>query len=67
MFAATAAGLFPRVEAAMAAMGPGFDAEYQPDPDRVPYYESRYRQYNELGGFLEAQAHQNALLPQLST
>ena len=29
MFAATAAGLYPRVEEAMASMGRGFDAEYK--------------------------------------
>lgn len=66
MFAATAAGLFPRVEAAMAAMGPGFDAEYQPDPDRVWLYDRRYRKYCELGSFLEAQTRQSSPLHQLS-
>ena len=30
MFAATAAGIYPKVEDAMAAMGSGFDAEYTP-------------------------------------
>jgi len=31
MFAATAAGLYPKVEAAMEAMGHGFDKTYLPD------------------------------------
>ena len=30
MFAATAAGIYPKVEEAMAAMGGGFDKEYFP-------------------------------------
>jgi L-ribulokinase len=55
MFAATAAGIFPRVEDAMQAMGQGFDAEYVPDADRARLYALRYRKYTELGGFLESQ------------
>ncbi|HXB09618.1 MAG TPA: ribulokinase, partial [Puia sp.] len=53
MFAATAAGLYPKVEAAMAAMGQGFDATYTPDPARAAIYELRFRQYGELGQFIE--------------
>jgi L-ribulokinase len=55
MFAATAAGIFPRVEEAMAAMGQGFDAEYFPDAGKARLYAQRYQQYTELGGFLESQ------------
>jgi L-ribulokinase len=55
MFAATAAGIFPRVEDAMAAMGQGFDTEYFPDAAKARIYARRYRKYTELGGFLESQ------------
>lgn len=58
MFAATAAGLFPRVEDAMQAMGQGFDAEYHPDPEKVPVYAKRYEQYKAFGSFLEGQVRQ---------
>ncbi|MDF2190467.1 ribulokinase [Paraflavitalea sp. CAU 1676] len=53
MFAATAAGIYPKVEEAMAAMGQGFDAEYFPDQQKVPLYAKRYRQYHTLGNFVE--------------
>ena len=35
MFAATAAGIYDKVEDAMNAMGQGFDAEYYPDQENV--------------------------------
>lgn len=54
MFAATAAGLYAKVEDAMHAMGQGFDAEYHPNPERVPVYAKRYQQYLELGAFIES-------------
>jgi L-ribulokinase len=60
MFAATAAGLYESVEEAMQAMGQGFDAEYQPNNQNVPYYQKRYEQYKKLGGFIEAQTKQQA-------
>lgn len=53
MFAATVAGLYPAVEDAMNAMGQGFDAEYHPDPSTTKVYEKRYRQYKDLGAFIE--------------
>ncbi|MCC9134894.1 ribulokinase [Pontibacter silvestris] len=53
MFAATAAGIFSRVEDAMAAMGQGFDAEYHPDAERAKVYAKRYIKYSEMGGFIE--------------
>ena len=56
MFAATAAGLYPRVEDAMAAIGQGFDATYSPDPARAALYEQRLRQYTQLGQFIEHSA-----------
>ena len=58
MFAATAAGLYSKVEDAMNAMGQGFDAEYNPNPDNVPIYKKRYGQYKQLGNFIEEQTHQ---------
>jgi L-ribulokinase len=57
MFAATAAGIFPRVEDAMAAMGQGFDLEYHPDAGKARLYALRYQKYTDLGGFLESQTH----------
>ena len=53
MFAATAAGLYPKVEDAMAAIGQGFDATYTPDPARAALYELRLRRYGQLGQFVE--------------
>jgi L-ribulokinase len=53
MFAATAAGLFSKVEEAMQAMGQGFDAEYRPNENNVDHYTKRYNQYKQLGSFLE--------------
>jgi L-ribulokinase len=54
MFAATAAGLYPKVEDAMAAIGRGFDATYAPHPDRTAVYADRFRRYRDLGHFIEA-------------
>jgi L-ribulokinase len=53
MFAATAAGIYNKVEDAMVAMGQGFDAEYFPNQDRVAIYKNRYRKYHRLGKFIE--------------
>jgi L-ribulokinase len=54
MFAATTAGLYPRVENAMAAIGQGFDATYNPNPARTATYVDRYQQYKSLGQFIES-------------
>ena len=51
MFAATAAGIYERVEDAMNAMGQGFDATYHPVPAHAAIYEKRYQRYHELGNF----------------
>jgi L-ribulokinase len=59
MFAATAAGLYDKVEDAMEAMGQGFDAEYHPNQDNVPFYQNRYQHYKKLGSFIEAQSRQS--------
>jgi len=53
MFAATAAGIYPNVEEAMAAMGGGFDTEYKPNKQNAVLHEKRYRKYVELGKFVE--------------
>ena len=53
MFAATAAGLYEKVEDAMEVMGQGFDAEYHPKKENVAYYQKRYEQYKKLGAFVE--------------
>ena len=53
MFAATAAGIYEKVEDAMQAMGQGFDAEYFPNPERVDIYKKRYDHYKHLGRFIE--------------
>jgi L-ribulokinase len=51
MFGATAAGIFPKVEDAMQAMGQGFETVYTPDQQRTGLYEDRYRKYKALGAF----------------
>lgn len=55
MFAATAAGIYGRVEEAITAMGQGFDLEYSPDPVKNQLYEKRYQNYSRLGEFIEQQ------------
>jgi L-ribulokinase len=54
MFAATAAGIYQKVEEAMEAMGQGFDIEYYPDKEKkVPLYAKRYKKYQDTGRFFE--------------
>ncbi len=53
MFAATAAGIYDKVEDAMQAMGQGFDTQYSPDTAKAAIYEKRYQKYTELGLFIE--------------
>ncbi|MXV17022.1 ribulokinase [Hufsiella ginkgonis] len=53
MFAATAAGIYPRVEDAMEAMGQGFDAIYEPDAEKAAIYAKRYEQYTTAGNLVE--------------
>jgi L-ribulokinase len=54
MFAATAAGIYNKVEDAMQAMGQGFDVEYYPDKNKVDIYQHRYKKYLELGEYIES-------------
>ncbi|MBD1427593.1 ribulokinase [Sphingobacterium arenae] len=53
MFAATAAGIYNKVEEAMEAMGQGFERTYEPCPEKVALYAERYQQYKSLGAFVE--------------
>ena len=53
MFAATAAGVYEKVEDAMIAMGQGFDAVFYPDAKKTLLYEKRYHHYQNLGNFIE--------------
>lgn len=54
MFAATAAGLYEKVEDAMQAMGQGFDVEYHPNAANVEVYAKRYARYSQVGTEIEA-------------
>ncbi|MGN6214136.1 ribulokinase [Parafilimonas sp.] len=53
MFAATASGLYDKVEDAMAAMGRGFEAEYVPDKSKAALYNKRYTKYKQFGAAIE--------------
>ena len=54
MCAATAAGHYATVEEAQAAMGAGFKATYEPDPERAARYNEGYRRYRELAQAVES-------------
>jgi L-ribulokinase len=54
MFAATAAGLYNKVEDAMAAMGRGFETEYIPDSSKAEMYNKRYQLYKNFGNAVES-------------
>lgn len=53
MFAATAAGIYPRVEEAMAAMGSGFEKEYHPDSARAELFATRFKKFSKLSDLVE--------------
>ncbi len=53
MFAATAAGIYKKVEFAMEAMGHGFEKTYYPEKEKTGYYETRYKMYRDLGNRIE--------------
>ena len=53
MFAATAAGIYPKVEDAQKAMSSGFAHEYKPDSENAKLYREIYRKYIKLGAFTE--------------
>ncbi len=56
MFAATAAGIYTKVEDAMEAMGSGFEITYYPSKKRAAYFKKRFRKYKKLGAFIEKQS-----------
>jgi L-ribulokinase len=53
MFAATAAGLYGRVEDAQRAMVPPTETVYRPNPARAHRYQARYGAYRALGTHVE--------------
>ena len=53
MFAATAGGVYEKVEDAMLPMGRGFEKPFSPHPGKNKLYEVRYRKYLETGKFVE--------------
>ncbi len=53
MFAATAAGIYEKVEDAIAAMNSGFAKEYFPNEDNAPAYAELYAKYLRLGELTE--------------
>jgi L-ribulokinase len=53
MFAATAAGIYDKVEAAMSKMGSGFDAIYEPEAGMASKYDKLYQDYQNLGKAIE--------------
>lgn len=53
MFAATAAGVFSRVEEAVEAMGAGFEKTYEPNPKMVDHYRKKYESYCSLAKTVE--------------
>ena len=55
MFAATAAGLYRKVEEAQQAMSSGIESVYRPDPDRAKRYDRLYKDYLALGSFVESE------------
>ncbi len=56
MFAATAAGIYKRIEDAQEAMNSGFAKEYEPHPEQAAAYQAIYNKYLKLGQFTEKEA-----------
>lgn len=55
MFAATAAGIYNKIEDAQQAMNSGFAFEYKPNADNAKAYQSIYESYVKLGKFTESE------------
>jgi L-ribulokinase len=53
MAASVVAGVHKDIPAAQKAMGGGFEKEYHPDPIRAKKYDLLFREYKELGSFIE--------------
>lgn len=60
MYAAVASGIHPDLQAAITAMGNGFEQTYQPQPDQVAIYEKLYQKYELLGDFVESKINNKA-------
>ncbi len=54
--AAAAAGVYPDLHAAKAAMNSGFDATFEPDSAQAAVYNELYQRYRQLGAFMEQNA-----------
>jgi len=54
MCAATAAGHYPSVQEAQAAMAPGFKTTHEPDPGRAAQYSEGYQRYRALAETVES-------------
>ncbi|HEX5167973.1 MAG TPA: ribulokinase [Cyclobacteriaceae bacterium] len=61
MFAATASGIYNKVEDAMNEMGQGFDAVFTPNRNFTPIYAERYKKYQSLGSFIDKQTSVSAI------
>ena len=59
MFAATAAGVYGKVEDAIAAMNSGFSKTYVPNPENVEAYGEIYKSYVKLGKFTEEELYKD--------
>jgi L-ribulokinase len=53
MAASVVAGVHKDIPSAQKAMGGGFEKEYHPDPVKAQKYESLFREYKDLGSFIE--------------
>jgi L-ribulokinase len=53
MFAATVAGIYPKVEDAMAQMGSGVAKQFDPNPMNAAIYDARYQKYQAAARFVE--------------
>lgn len=54
MYAAVASGIHADVGTAIKKMNSGFEKTYLPNPDRVAYYDNRYKKYIDLATFVES-------------
>lgn len=54
MAAAVVAGVYKDIPSAQAAMGGGFEKEYYPNPENARKYDILFREYMELGSFVES-------------
>ncbi|ANE51056.1 ribulokinase [Flavisolibacter tropicus] len=58
MFAATAAGVYPAIGDAQAAMHSGYEKEYYPEENKRAVYQELYKKYKDLGAFAKKNKHQ---------